>query len=146
MLSFPRLLPASAALVFVVSSAFGEDLAEKPFKQNGIASYYSDRLSHNRVADGSIYHRDDLTAASQSLPLGTKAKVINKANGKSVVVRVTDRGPHKHGRIIDVSKKAADQLGMKHAGVVPVEVQVKPSEQPTPALKRQVADRAARQK
>ena len=140
-------LAASAALVFTMSAvpAFAADAAEKPLKQHGTASYYSDRLSHNKAADGSIYHRDDLTAASMTLPLGTKAKVVNKANGRSVMVRVTDRGPHKRGRIIDGSKKAADQLGMKHAGVVPVEVQVQPSEQPTPALRRQVAEKAARQ-
>jgi rare lipoprotein A len=124
--------------------ALAEDKAEKPLKQHGTASYYSDRLSHKRTADGSAYHGDELTAASLTLPLGCRAKIVNRANGKSVVVRVTDRGPHKRGRIIDVSQKAADQLGMKSAGVASVEVQARPSEQPTPALRRKVA-RAARQ-
>ena len=147
MRSFPGLLAASAALGFAVSAApaFGEDMADKPFEQHGTASYYSDRFNHKQTASGVDYKRDGMTAASRTLPLGTKVKVVNKANGKSVDVRVTDRGPHKRGRIIDVSKDAADKLGMKKDGVVPVEVQAKPSEQPTPELQRKVAEKAARQ-
>ncbi|HLG89289.1 MAG TPA: septal ring lytic transglycosylase RlpA family protein [Alphaproteobacteria bacterium] len=126
-------------------SALAADKAEKLLKQHGTASYYSDGPSHKRTANGSAYHGDELTAASPTLPLGCKAKIVNRTNGKSVVVRVTDRGPHKRGRIIDVSQKAADQLGMKNAGLASVEVQARPSEQPTPALRREIAEKAAYQ-
>ena len=136
---------AVAALVVAATPVLGDEIADKPLKQHGTASYYSDRLAHKKTADGSRYRQTDLTAASPSLPLGTKAKIVNKANGKSVDVRVTDRGPHKRGRIIDVSKEAADRLGMKKDGIAQVEVQARPSEQPTRALRRTIAAKARRQ-
>jgi rare lipoprotein A len=75
-----------------------------------------------KTAGGAPAKDGKLTAASKSLPLGTKAKVTNVETGKSVKVTVTDRGPYKKGRIIDVSRKAAVKLGMKDDGVAPVKV------------------------
>ncbi|HLG89290.1 MAG TPA: septal ring lytic transglycosylase RlpA family protein [Alphaproteobacteria bacterium] len=148
MRSFSWSFATLVALVFLVASAFafGESKTDKPLEQHGTASYYSDRFNHKETASGADYSRSGMTAASPSLPLGTKAKVINKETGKSVDVKVNDRGPHKRGRIIDLSHKAAQKLGMKKDGVAPVEVQAKPSAQPTPELQRKIEEKAAHQK
>jgi len=95
--------------------------------QRGKASYY--RPTGHKTASGKPMKAHALTAASKTLPLGTKAKVTNVETGKSVRVTVTDRGPYAKGRILDVSPKAAEQLGMKHDGVAPVKV--KPVSVPT---------------
>lgn len=91
--------------------------------QRGLASYYRPAASGRRTASGEAAKAGALTAASKTLPLGTKAKVTNVETGKKVVVTVTDRGPYKKGRIVDVSPKAADRLGLKDDGVAPVKVQ-----------------------
>ena len=70
-----------------------------------------------------LYDSRDLTCAHRTLPFGTRVKVTNLDNDRSVVVRVNDRGPFKDGRIIDVSKKAADQLGFVNAGLARVKIQ-----------------------
>lgn len=98
-----------------------------PHVQRGKASYY--RAAGARTASGKPMRTHALTAASKTLPLGTKAKVVNAKTGKSVKVTVTDRGPYAKGRILDVSPKAAEALGMKHDGVA--EVKVKPVAPPT---------------
>lgn len=74
------------------------------------------------MADGTPMNPRANTAASRTLPLGTKAKVTNLENGKSTVVEIKDRGPYIEGRIVDVSPKVAQQLDMQEKGVVPVEV------------------------
>lgn len=94
--------------------------------QRGKASYY--RLTGRKTASGKTMKAHALTAASKTLPLGTKAKVTNVETGKSVKVTVTDRGPYAKGRILDVSPRAADKLGMKTDGVA--SVKVKPLEVP----------------
>ena len=81
--------------------------------QCGRASWYA---LHSRTANGERMNPDALTAAHRSLPFGTKVKVTNKRNGKSVVVRINDRGPFVHGRVIDLSKAAAKRLGFVAAG------------------------------
>lgn len=88
----------------------------------GMASYYSHRLSGRRMADGTPMRPESDSAASRTLPLGTRARVINLDNGRSATVTIRDRGPYVRGRIIDVSRSTARQLGMIHAGVVRVEV------------------------
>ena len=75
------------------------------------------------MANGRKMRPGKMTAASPTLPLGTKAKVTNLDNGKSVAVTVADRGPYVKNRILDVSTKAADKLDMKEDGVAPVKVQ-----------------------
>jgi rare lipoprotein A len=74
------------------------------------------------MASGERYDKNGLFCAHKKLPFGTKIRVVNKKNGKEVVVLVKDRGPFAQGRVIDLSNKAAEQLDMLRAGVVPVEL------------------------
>jgi rare lipoprotein A len=89
----------------------------------GKATYYSDKLHGNTTASGEVYDKKKLTAAHRTLPFGTKAKVVNLSNGKSVVVTINDRGPFgKKERVIDLSRAAAEKIGMITAGVVDVKI------------------------
>ena len=81
-------------------------------QQTGKASFYSKRATGARTSNGERLHHDSLTCAHKTHPFGTLLKVTNPSNGKEVVVRVTDRGPFKRGRIIDLSWGAAKELGM----------------------------------
>ena len=90
----------------------------------GQASYYADKFNGNKTASGEKYNKKALTCAHRTYPFGTVLKVTNTTNGKSVQVRVNDRGPFKAGRIVDVSGAAADKLDMKKAGVINVKVEV----------------------
>ncbi|CAF0703217.1 septal ring lytic transglycosylase RlpA family protein [Candidatus Methylacidithermus pantelleriae] len=92
--------------------------------QRGYASWYGGRFHGKPTADGGRYNQWAHTAAHRHLPFGTVVRVRNLLNGKQAVLRITDRGPFVKGRIIDVSLGAARELGMVHAGVVPVEVRV----------------------
>lgn len=92
--------------------------------QEGLASYYADSLHGNLTANGETYDRDAMTAAHRTLPFGTMVRVTNLDNGKSVTLRINDRGPFVPGRIIDVSRRAAETLGFVREGVVPVRVEV----------------------
>jgi rare lipoprotein A (peptidoglycan hydrolase) len=80
------------------------------------------RLRRPAHGDGEIYHRGDLTAASRSLPLGTRVQVTNLNTGRAVVVRINDRGPYVRGRGIDLSQGAAERIGLNHSGVARVSV------------------------
>jgi rare lipoprotein A len=92
---------------------------------HGRASYYSDSLAGNRTANGERYNPRALTAAHRSLAFGTHVRVTRPDTGSSVVVRINDRGPFAgRRRIIDLSRRAAQELGMVRAGVVDVEVEV----------------------
>ena len=91
--------------------------------QRGKASYYSRRATGSRTSSGERLHHDSLTCAHRTLPFGTMVRVTNENNGKSVVVRVTDRGPHGRGRIIDLSHAAARELGIIAQGVAVVRVE-----------------------
>jgi rare lipoprotein A len=82
----------------------------------GEASYYGRELEGNRTASGERFDADALTAAHRTLPMGTRLRVTNKANGLSVVVRINDRGPFVGRRIIDVSLRAAREIGLVRAG------------------------------
>jgi len=91
--------------------------------QRGKASYYSKRATGARTSSGARLHHDSLTCAHRTFPFGTKVRVTNPANGKSVIVEVTDRGPFGRGRIIDLSWAAAKEIGMLTQGVAMVVVQ-----------------------
>lgn len=91
--------------------------ATPAFAQCGGASWYA---LHSRTASGERMNPSALTAAHRSLPFGTRLKVTNQRNGKSVVVRVNDRGPFVRGRMLDLSRGAARQIGMVGAGHAPV--------------------------
>ncbi|MBR8833937.1 MAG: septal ring lytic transglycosylase RlpA family protein [Stigonema ocellatum SAG 48.90 = DSM 106950] len=90
----------------------------------GMASWYGYDGSGNQTAAGERYNPEGMTAAHRSLPLGTKVRVTNTHNGRSVVVRINDRGPYIRGRIIDLSAAAARILGMMSSGVAHVRIEV----------------------
>ena len=90
----------------------------------GYASWYGYDGSGNRTATGERYNPEGLTAAHRSLPFGTKVRVTNTRNGRSVVVRINDRGPFIRGRVIDVSAGAARRLRMISSGVAPVRIDI----------------------
>ena len=90
----------------------------------GEASYYADKFEGRPTASGEIYDHDKMTAAHRSLPFDTKVRVTRLATGRSVVVRINDRGPFKRGRIIDLSKRAARDLGLLRVGVAEVKIEV----------------------
>ncbi len=93
--------------------------------EHGYASWYGAEEDGCPTADGECFHMNQLTAAHRHLPFGSLVRVTNEKNGRSVVVRINDRGPWTgHHRIIDVSAAAADELDMKEAGLVPVDVEV----------------------
>ncbi len=87
----------------------------------GLASYY---WQPQRVASGGWFNPNAMTAAHKTLPFGTKVRVTNSHNGRSVVVTINDRGPYIKGRVIDLSSAAAGVIGMKGAGVVPISMSV----------------------
>ncbi|MBT8495939.1 MAG: septal ring lytic transglycosylase RlpA family protein [Deltaproteobacteria bacterium] len=95
--------------------------------QRGKATWYGGKFQGRKTASGERFDKHKLTAAHRKLPFGTRVRVTNMSNGRSVVVRINDRGPFGgKGRIIDVSKAAARKLKMIRAGVVEVEVEVLP--------------------
>ena len=99
-------------------------------KQVGKASYYAHKFAGRKMADGTRMDPKSDTAASKTLPLGTRARVTNLETGDSAEVTIRDRGPHVRGRIIDLSPATADQIGLtKKSGIAPVEVM--PLEIPT---------------
>lgn len=105
--------------------------SEQPiYNETGIASWYGRHHQGRRTASGERFDMHGLTAAHRTLPLGTVIRVTNPANGRTVKLRVTDRGPFVPGRIIDLSARAARLLGMSREGVAPVELVVYPSDQP----------------
>jgi rare lipoprotein A (peptidoglycan hydrolase) len=114
----------SLTFIFCSVSSFGHKLVNHSVSRfrKGVASYYSDKLNGHITSSGSLYHKDSLTCAYRSLPFGTLLKVRNPLNNKEVVVKVTDRGPFKKNRVIDLSYAAARELRMVDAGVMPVEI------------------------
>ncbi|HMR92325.1 MAG TPA: septal ring lytic transglycosylase RlpA family protein [Chitinophagaceae bacterium] len=93
--------------------------------ENGKASYYADKFAGRKTANGEIFRQGKMTAAHKTLPFGTKVKVKNLNNGRTIKVRINDRGPFVAGRIIDLSRKGARKLGMIRDGVVPVVISYK---------------------
>ncbi len=104
-----NLLFVTTIIGFTVST---ECLAQS----DGKASYYSNSLHGRKMSNGERYDRNAFTCAHKTLPFGTRLKVTNPQNGKEVEVRVTDRGPYAHGRIIDLSYAAVRELGMIASG------------------------------
>ncbi|MEQ8310780.1 MAG: septal ring lytic transglycosylase RlpA family protein [Sphingopyxis sp.] len=106
------------------------EIAENPIAElvqeseidGGIASYYGNELAGNRTASGETFDPGQLTAAHRTLPFGTMVRVTNVATGDSVVVRINDRGPFAHGRVIDVSHAAAREIGMHRSGTARVKL------------------------
>lgn len=99
----------------------------RKFTESGKASYYGDGDGYHgrKTANGEIFNQRKLTAAHKTLPFGTIVRVTNLSNGRTVKVRINDRGPYVRGRIIDLSTKAAEKIDMKRAGVVDVKLRYK---------------------
>lgn len=111
--------------IFAAILLLGATSCAPKITQTGKASYYADKFNGRRTANGEIFRQRKLTAASKTLPFGTMVKVKNLSNGRTVKVRINDRGPFVEGRIIDLSKKAAKKIGMIRAGVQPVQIKYK---------------------
>ncbi|MDB5233539.1 MAG: hypothetical protein JWR44_532 [Hymenobacter sp.] len=118
------------ALSFLSSCRASRDVGKAPaaprgtYTQKGLGSYYASKFAGRATASGSTYRPGEMTCAHNTLPFGTVIRVTNTRNGRSVDVTVTDRGPHTKGYIVDVSRRAAVQLDIIEAGVVPVVVTV----------------------
>jgi rare lipoprotein A len=109
--------PAPAASGGALTGAVGET-------QTGLAAYTSHRLHGRRTASGERFNNGALTTAHQTLPFGTRVRVTNVKNKKSVVLRVNDRGPTQPNRILDVSRAAGERLGFIRAGLTEVKLEV----------------------
>lgn len=117
------LLSCSSAVKYADSSTDGTGISiGKSFR--GAASYYADKFNGRITASGDIFDNSKLTAAHKTLPFYTKARVTNLRNNKWVNVLINDRGPFVEGRIIDLSKAAAEAIGMLADGVVEVEIEI----------------------
>ena len=93
--------------------------------ETGKASYYADKFEGRKTASGEIFRQSNITGAHKTLPFGTKVTVKNLSNGKTVKVTINDRGPFVAGRIIDLSKKAAQKIDLMQTGVANVEIKYK---------------------
>ena len=93
------------------------------YTATGSASWYGNNFHGRKTANGEVYDMHDLSAAHPTLPLPSYVRVTNLANGRSVMVRVNDRGPFTHNRVIDVSSQAASMLDFKRAGTAKVQVE-----------------------
>lgn len=102
--------------------AYGQ--GSQKFSQTGMASYYAGKFNGRKTANGEIYDSKKLTAAHRTLKFGSVVRVTNLKNNKSVVVRINDRGPFAHSRIIDLSQVAAQEIDMLKAGTAKVKVEL----------------------
>ncbi|MBX9891114.1 MAG: septal ring lytic transglycosylase RlpA family protein [Chitinophagaceae bacterium] len=93
--------------------------------KTGKASYYGNEYDGRKTANGEVFRQSKLTAAHKKLPFGTQVRVTNLSNGKTVDVRINDRGPFVAGRIIDLSRSAAEEIGMVRQGVAKVKIRYK---------------------
>lgn len=128
-MKFIKAAALSAALgIGAVSVAAPVSLAQEAVAivqtASGVASWYGGKFHGRRTASGETYNQHAMTAAHRTLPFGTEVVVTNQATGKSVVVRINDRGPFTGGRIIDLSHKAASQIGMINSGTARVTLEV----------------------
>jgi rare lipoprotein A len=115
----------SSAIFMEPSESTAEELREPVVRTlSGVASWYGGRFHGRKTANGERYDMHKLTAAHKSLPFGTKVRVTNSRNGKSVVVRINDRGPFVCSRVIDLSRGAASAVGMIEAGVARVRLEI----------------------
>lgn len=110
--------------VSVSARRAGEESEKAVESHQGKASWYSTGTNGTRTASGEPLSDSALTAAHRTLPFGTRVRVINTSNGQKVVVRITDRGPFRKSRIIDLSLEAAKRIDMINAGEAPVRVEV----------------------
>ncbi|HEX6532565.1 MAG TPA: septal ring lytic transglycosylase RlpA family protein [Nitrospira sp.] len=121
----------------------GEAQFDVGIKDRGVASWYGEQFHGRQAANGEIFDMDALTAAHRTMPLGSIVRVVNLANGKYLHVRITDRGPYVNGRILDLSRAAAVQLGMAREGTTHVQVEIVGQRRPQPWLYSELISRRA---
>lgn len=123
-----HILLAVLSFVLIIPSVFGQDSVDvktdKLRVQYGTASFYHDKFVGRKTATGELFRQDRLTAAHNTLPLGTYIRVTNMRNRKSVVVRINDRLHYRNPRLVDLSKAAAHKLGYVNSGLTRVKVEV----------------------
>lgn len=100
------------------------DSTDTGYIETGKASYYALKFQSRKTASGELYDQDKKTAAHRILPFGTKLKVTNTQNKKSVVVRINDRGPFVKGRIVDLSRSAFSRIASLNVGIIDVKIEV----------------------
>ncbi len=113
--------PTLMIMLIMALTGFAPEVLET---QTGRASYYSDALHGKKTASGEKYDRNGFTAAHRKFDFGSKVRVTNLKNGKSVIVTVTDRGPYSKTRIIDMSRAAALEIDMIDHGVINVKIEL----------------------
>ncbi|HEY8383995.1 MAG TPA: septal ring lytic transglycosylase RlpA family protein [Microvirga sp.] len=123
-----KFIAAATAIITLVGSALASDAFAQSARtaqagggsalQRGPASWYGPGFHGRRTASGEIFNAGALTAAHRTLPFGTRVRVRNERTGRSVIVRINDRGPYAHGRIIDLSKGSARLLGLSGVATV----------------------------
>ena len=113
---------AALALICLAVPALAEDTA--PVTQVGQASWYGGEFARRRTASGDRFDPQDLTGAHRTFPLGSRVRVTNLHNGRSVLVTINDRGPYRHRRAIDLSYGAARALGMIERGIARVKIEL----------------------
>lgn len=118
----------AAAAMLVLAGQGRADLArngkaEPAFRQVGVASWYGPGFHGRQTASGERFDQNDFTAAHRKLPLGSEVRVTNLENGRSITVEINDRGPYAKGRVLDLSRAAARQLGMVEDGVAKVRIE-----------------------
>jgi rare lipoprotein A len=121
--SFAKLPEAWPALPRVVPTLTELPMNSLPKAELGLASWYGEESS-GVTASGEVFDHKEFTAAHRTLPLGSKIEVTNLSNNRSLVLRVNDRGPNVAGRLVDVSKAAAERLGFAGRGRTAVQVRV----------------------
>ncbi|MPZ78677.1 MAG: septal ring lytic transglycosylase RlpA family protein [Deltaproteobacteria bacterium] len=127
--AFPREIPPIGKLPYSPEIELAPPIeiipapAQPTLLETGLASWYGPRFHGKLTASGEVFNQEKFTAAHRTLPWGSRVKVINLANGKSVEVRINDRGPFAKGRVIDVSRAAARALGMVQSGITTVRIE-----------------------
>lgn len=116
--------PGTARPYTVLGRSYAPMSELRPYKARGTASWYGRKFHGQRTSNGEVYDMYGMTAAHPILPIPSYARVTNLSNGKAVIVRINDRGPFLHGRLIDLSYAAAHKLGFVESGSAPVEVEL----------------------
>ena len=124
MMPYIRKVTMAVGLVLISALTAASTHADDWYQEHGLASYYGKEFHGRKAANGDQFSQNEMTAAHRRLPLGTKVMVENRATGEQVEVKITDRGPYADTkrRIIDLSKAAADSVGIVEQGVAPVRV------------------------
>jgi len=119
-----KLKAGFAATALALSLSFSAGTSLTLANESGVASWYGPGFHGRTTANGERYDMHGLTAAHKTLPFGTKVKVTNSRTGRSVVVRINDRGPFTRGRVIDLSRGAAEAIGIIRSGTAPVAISI----------------------